>query len=507
MNSREDDGPWHDNAEASCNSSLDATKGQAARPKCEGEKSRKQDNEPSKAHQYKMAHHHTVVSGTNNNVGDEEILPPRRKKKKSKAKRSGGEETGVPTGSSESNSLQRVKQDIADERRQRHRKRRSGRDSSSLTPSSSLHHQTVGATANSSQQQQPGAVPVRGPDYNADDLSTINDSLTITTTMPRQATVAEDNPSNDYLVNAVLVEDQQRQEETAHQQQEQPNNLVVEAQALESKPWWRRKTIVSSMLFLLAGIAIAITVPLLTRSNQQSETPATIPPATFPPATSPPATAPPATTQPFSNLARDFFIQRFLLDVPMVQFDESQQAAFQSVLESYTEFFFNDGPVSTKCTVLSQVLSGDENGVIDSNHVVYSMEYASDSNQTSLLPLKFLNFVNDNLDVQKMDLQSFQVPILDAEQAFLDPLPVSCPNSSSGLTCFHGGQCPINDDGAMCDCSTVSSPFAGVECEAPATNFCDREGTTFCVHGGVCIAEGECACPTGFFGEKCEFAE
>lgn len=83
-------------------------------------------------------------------------------------------------------------------------------------------------------------------------------------------------------------------------------------------------------------------------------------------------------------------------------------------------------------------------------------------------------------------------------------------------SCLHGGKCVYFDDddtgSSGCDCSTAFDDFHrydGPFCQYQSTEFCSMpEGTLatieFCVNNGTCQGDGNCRCPSGFYGSRCE---
>jgi len=102
-----------------------------------------------------------------------------------------------------------------------------------------------------------------------------------------------------------------------------------------------------------------------------------------------------------------------------------------------------------------------------------------------------------------------------------------CPDTN---VCFHGAECNRDSHDYNlyhCNCPTTDTfgeIFAGVHCEAKATNFCDKVGSDtndddddhdvnngiwFCTNGGECLKDEtdltkKCDCKEGNFGLHCE---
>ena len=88
-----------------------------------------------------------------------------------------------------------------------------------------------------------------------------------------------------------------------------------------------------------------------------------------------------------------------------------------------------------------------------------------------------------------------------------------CSDDDDGqYVCQHGGRC----DGTGCNCEAAiegTMRYDGLYCQYPATEYCDnpleQSSTTlssvdFCVNGGKCQEGQACACPTGYYGPRCE---
>ena len=100
---------------------------------------------------------------------------------------------------------------------------------------------------------------------------------------------------------------------------------------------------------------------------------------------------------------------------------------------------------------------------------------------------------------------------LPADEVTTDNSVICSDDDDGQFVCQHGGRC----DGAGCNCESAiegTMRYDGLYCQYPATEYCDNpldESTTlsvvdFCVNGGKCQEGQSCACPTGYYGPRCE---
>ena len=69
------------------------------------------------------------------------------------------------------------------------------------------------------------------------------------------------------------------------------------------------------------------------------------------------------------------------------------------------------------------------------------------------------------------------------------------------LDCKNGGVCQIQSGKQFCKCD--SSLYKGDLCQIRIISACGTH-ENLCLNGGSCLANGECLCPPGYAGERCQ---